>query len=242
MSRYVALTTLLSIVQNAESFDAVQRHRSTIIDCLSEPDVTIRKRALVLIFALINQSNIENLIKELVEYLTLADTEYRAYMVNEIFASALKFAPNRKWHVDTLLAVLERAAAHVPEELVPQFVQILADSPDLHQYIVQRCYRMLADKHFDSASCQIGGWCIGEFGDLLVGDCLLDEPINVTTSSVLDLLNNILIARTSSIITRELVLTSVMKLSSRFPSENGRIRTMVRPVFKESLNLVVKSP
>lgn len=234
--QYVALTTLLSIVENADSFDAVQRHRGTIIDCLSQPDITIRKRALVLIFALITQSNIESLIKELVEYLTLADAEYRGYMVKEIFAAALKFPPNRKWHVDTLLAVLERAAANVPDELIPQFVQIFADSPDLHQYIVQRCYSMLTDAHFDAAACQIGVWCIGEFGDLLTGECLLDAPINATSSSVLDLLNSILIAPTSNIITREVALTAVMKSSARFPSEMGRIRTMIGS-YADNLNV-----
>lgn len=161
--RYVALTTMLSIVQNPECFDAVAKHRGPIIDCLSEPDTTIRKRALVLIFALINQTNVENLVRELVEYLTLADPEYREYMVNELFTVSRKFAPSRQWQVDMLLSVLERAPAHVPDDLIPAIVQIFADSTDLHGYIAHKCYAVLQKSYFVSAACQISSWCIGEF-------------------------------------------------------------------------------
>ena len=53
--RYVALNTLLRTVQTSDSADAVQRHRTVIIDCLKESDISIRRRALELAFALINE-------------------------------------------------------------------------------------------------------------------------------------------------------------------------------------------
>ena len=55
--RYVALNTLAKVVGIDTA--AVQRHRSTIVDCVKDADVSIRRRALELVYALVNESNIQ---------------------------------------------------------------------------------------------------------------------------------------------------------------------------------------
>ena len=228
--RYVGLSTLLATVNNEDNSDAMQRHRSTIIDCLQEPDVTIRRRALQLIFALINATNIENLVKELLEFISIADDQFKGYIATEIFAVANKFPISARWHVDTVLSVLQQAGGHIPEHTIPQIVQLLAcaENAALQPYIVQRCYQMVREKCHHVVSCQVGAWCVGEFGDLLCGASVITPPTAVVTSSqALDLLQDILNAPTSSSTTRGIALTAVMKLSSRFSDSIDRIRRMV---------------
>jgi AP-1 complex subunit gamma-1 len=110
--RYVALNTLIKVV--AVEPNAVQRHRNTILDCLRDPDISIRRRALDLSFTLINESNVRVLIRELLAFLEVADNEFKPVMTTQIGIAADRFAPNKRWHVDTMLRVLKLVCIFKP--------------------------------------------------------------------------------------------------------------------------------
>lgn len=102
---YVALNTLNKVV--AIDTNAVQRHRAIILDCLRDGDISIRRRALELSYALINESNVRVLTRELLAFLEVADNEFKLAMTTQVCAAAERFAPNRRWHIDTVLRVLK---------------------------------------------------------------------------------------------------------------------------------------
>jgi hypothetical protein len=56
--RYVALNMLAKVV--AVDTQAVQRHRNTIVDCVKDSDVSIRRRALALVYALVKPLSVLN--------------------------------------------------------------------------------------------------------------------------------------------------------------------------------------
>lgn len=103
--RYVALNTLMKVVTIEPN--AVQRHRNTILDCLRDPDISIRRRALDLSFTLINKDNVRLLIRELLAFLEIADNEFKPNITTQISIAADKFAPSKRWHIDTILRVLK---------------------------------------------------------------------------------------------------------------------------------------
>lgn len=86
--RYVALNTLLKTVHI--DYNAVQRHRNTILDCLKENDISIRRRALELSFALISEANICSMVKELLAFLDVCEPEFKAYIVSNVLSVAEK--------------------------------------------------------------------------------------------------------------------------------------------------------
>lgn len=100
----MALNTLLKTVFLDTS--AVQRHRSTILECLKDPDVSIRRRAMELSFALVNGNNIKVMVKELLMFLERSEPEFKAVCSSNIVLAAERYAPDKKWHLDTLLKVL----------------------------------------------------------------------------------------------------------------------------------------
>lgn len=87
--------------------NAVQRHRNIILDCLRDGDISIRRRALELSYALINEQNVRYLIRELLAFLEVADDEFKLGMTTQICLAAERFAPNKRWHIDTVLRVLK---------------------------------------------------------------------------------------------------------------------------------------
>uniref|UniRef100_A0A8C3AR35 Adaptor related protein complex 1 subunit gamma 1 n=1 Tax=Cyclopterus lumpus TaxID=8103 RepID=A0A8C3AR35_CYCLU len=218
--RYVALTSLLKTVQT--DHNAVQRHRSTIVDCLKDLDVSIKRRAMELSFALVNGNNIRGMMKELLYFLDSCDPEFKADCASGVFLAAEKYGTDRQTSLH-----ITPAGSYVRDDSVPNLIQLITNSVEMHAYTVQRLYKALLDDISQQPLVQVASWCTGEYGDLLVsGQCEEEEPIQVTEDEVLDVLEGLLVSNLSTPVTRGYSLTAIMKLSTRFSSVN-RIKKVV---------------
>ncbi|PIO35830.1 hypothetical protein AB205_0187000 [Aquarana catesbeiana] len=139
--RYVALTSLQRLVQSDHA--AVQRHRGTIVECLRQTDASVNKRALELSFALVNESNIRVMMKELQKFLRNCSPELKEQCTSGIFLSAEKFSPSKRWHIDTIMQTLITAGESVRDDAVSHLIQLIIGSSELHGYIVQRLYKSI---------------------------------------------------------------------------------------------------
>eukprot|EP00019_Armaparvus_languidus_P013517 CAMPEP_0168586044 /NCGR_PEP_ID=MMETSP0420-20121227/4058_1 /TAXON_ID=498008 /ORGANISM="Pessonella sp." /LENGTH=858 /DNA_ID=CAMNT_0008621077 /DNA_START=61 /DNA_END=2634 /DNA_ORIENTATION=+ len=166
--RYVALNTLSKVV--AHDVQSVQRHRNTIVDCLKDADVSIRRRALDLIYSLVNPQNVRILVRELLNFLLVSDVQFRPDLTAKLCAVAERHAPNRRWHIDTMLRVLSLAGAYVPEQVPHALIFTIGNTPELHAYAAYRMHDALARQGVTAHDTltQVAVWCIGEYGDLLV--------------------------------------------------------------------------
>ena len=214
--RYVALNTLLKVV--ALEPNAVQRHRNTILECLRDPDISIRRRALDLSFTLIREDNIRVLIRELLAFLEVADNEFKSVMTTQIGIAADRYAPSKRWHIDTMLRVVKLAGNYVKEQILSSFIRLIATAPDQQTYAVQKLYSGLRSDITQEALTLAGTWCIGEYGDLLLrGGSYEEEELvkEVNESDIVDLYLNILDSTYATQIATEYIITSAMKLSTR---------------------------
>lgn len=238
--RYVALNTLIKVV--AVEPNPVQRHRNTILECLRDPDISIRRRALDLSFTLINEGNVRVLIRELLAFLEVADNEFKPIMTSQIGVAADRFAPNRRWHVDTMLRVLKLAGNYVKEQILSSFVRLIATTPDLQTYSVQKLYAGLKDDITQEGLTLAGTWVVGEYGDALIrgGQYEEEELVQVVKESdIVDLFITILDSSYSTQIVTEYIITSAMKLTARL-TESAQIDRIRRLLSNRTSDLNVE--
>ncbi|KAL7199794.1 hypothetical protein ACSBR2_021988 [Camellia fascicularis] len=71
-----------------------------------DSDAYIQKRALELVYLLVNESNVKSLTKELIEYLEVSDQDFKGDLTAKICAIVEKFSTEKIWYIDQMLKVL----------------------------------------------------------------------------------------------------------------------------------------
>ena len=230
--RYVALATLQRVVNVDQQ--VMQRHRNTIIDCLKDPDISIRKRALDVTYSLVDESNIKSMTKELLNYLLVAEPDFKEELCSRVCLAVEKFSPNRRWQIDTLIKVMCLGGNFVKEQQREKFCRVVAATPELHSYTVIKLYFNMKESLTQEALVHVGVWCLGEFGDHLVSGRAVgpdNQPIRVTPGDVLDLLHDVVRkppTADKASATHCLVAAALIKLVTRCPSEFDRIKKLLR--------------
>lgn len=235
--RYVALNMLTRAI-NVDA-QAVQRHRATILECVKDSDVSIRKRALELVYLLVNESNVKQLTKELIEYLEVSDHEFKGDLTARICSIVDKFSPDKIWYIDQMLKVLCEAGNYVKDEVWHALIVVISNAINLHGYTVRSLYRDVQASNEQETLLKVAVWCIGEYGDMLVnsvGMLDIEDPITVTESDAVDVIETVMKHHKSDNSTRAMCLIALLKLSSRFPACSQRIKDIVVP-YKGSLLL-----
>ncbi|KIK99344.1 hypothetical protein PAXRUDRAFT_822821 [Paxillus rubicundulus Ve08.2h10] len=213
--RYVALNTLNKVV--SMDTNAVQRHRNIILDCLRDGDISIRRRALELSYALINEHNVRVLVRELLAFLEVADDEFKTGMTTQISLAAERFAPNKRWHIDTVLRTLKLAGNFVREEILSAFIRLVAHTPELQAYTASKLYTALHADISQESLTLAAVWVIGEYSEVLLEGGIIDgdQPTHASDKDILDLLLSALDSPYANHLTRQFVLGAITKMASR---------------------------
>jgi AP-1 complex subunit gamma-1 len=225
--RYVALNTLCKVV--SRDTQAIQRHRNTVVDCLKDCDISIRRRALDLIYALVTKNNVKALVKELLNYLglTSGDSEFKTDLTEKICLVVDKFAPSKHWQIDTIIAVLQSAGPYAQESVHTDLILLITRTPNLQPYSIYKLWQAAATavKAIHSALLNVILYCLGELGDLLINPAGLEKAQKVDSeanftlideSEILDFLEKTINSTPNlSLLTQEYFLNTAMKLIAR---------------------------
>jgi AP-1 complex subunit gamma-1 len=212
---------------------------------LKDHDLVIKKKALDLLFKITNHQNVKSITKELLNYLLVADSDFKKELANKICMACEKYAPTKKWHVDTVIKTLTLSEGHVREEYISQVITVVATNPSLHQYSIVRAYYAMKENLNQVGMVQLGVWLLGEFGEMLINGAASDPdggPIVVEEKEIGELLQQILEDharkgdRSDTIICW--VLTALSKLTIRLKTITVKAKDLIKQ-FTDHMNVEI---
>ncbi|KAJ4486139.1 adaptin N terminal region-domain-containing protein [Lentinula aciculospora] len=168
--RYLGLDTMAHLAARAESLEPLKKHQSTIILSLRDKDISVRRRALDLLYSMCDVDNSELIVGELLRYLRVADYALREEMVLKIAILTEKYATSYKWYVDTVLQLISAAGDHVGEEVWYRVVQIVTNTEDLQEYAAKVVCEHLKAPTAHESLVKVGGYILGEYGHLIANE------------------------------------------------------------------------
>lgn len=182
-----------------------------------------------LCFALMNANTIRGTTRELLLFMEECPGEFKGDCASGIVITAEKYAPNAKWHVETLFKVLVTGGNHIRDDtLVASLVQRVSSHPEIQPYAVRALYRAVNERSTHQPLAQAACWCIGEFGQFLLDSD--DEGFEgISACAVVDCLEKLLATRLSNDITRQYSINALAKISTRLSGDiPGRIREILK--------------
>jgi AP-1 complex subunit gamma-1 len=203
------------------------------VDCLKDPDISIRQRALELIYYMVNQENVETLTAELLNYLVLCPRDHRRDICTRILRVVERFSPDDRWRVDTLITMLTIAGREASREVQSAAVIYISRSgDDIHAYATHKLLKAVRDDDGSQRGLLVVGiWCVGEYGDLLLspysytpppspGD-MNGAPVSITfmaldALSVVQAVETVINRHSCPEYIKERALTCFAKLSDRY--------------------------
>eukprot|EP00118_Oscarella_pearsei_P024968 m.307223 g.307223 ORF g.307223 m.307223 type:complete len:956 (+) comp42034_c0_seq1:137-3004(+) len=169
--RYLALEGMCKLARLDFSREAVSKHQETVLNALkTERDVSVRQRAVDLLYAVCDKGNSETIVQEMLIYLETADYSIREELVLKIAILAEKYAADYTWYVDTILNLIRMAGDFVSEEVWYRVVQIVINRDDVQGYAAKTVFEALQAPACHENMVKVGGYILGEFGNLIAGD------------------------------------------------------------------------
>lgn len=105
------------------------------------------------------------------------------------------------------------------DDIATGLIGLITQTPEMHQYIVHKLYSEIKKSpHKHSMLLQVGVWCIGEYGDLLLDDDDGKFP-KISKEAVIETITNLMHQPFTTPTVQALIITCLSKLGTRFHME-----------------------
>ncbi|KAK2989926.1 hypothetical protein RJ640_013850, partial [Escallonia rubra] len=154
--------------------ETAEQHQLAVIDCLEDPDDTLKRKTFELLYKMTKSTNVEVIVDRMIDYMiSINDTHYKTETASRCVELAEQFAPSNNWFIQTMNKVFEHAGDLVNSKVAHNLMRLIAegfgkddDTADsqLRSSAVESYVRIIGEPKLPSAFLQVICWVLGEYG------------------------------------------------------------------------------
>eukprot|EP00252_Welwitschia_mirabilis_P018924 TRINITY_DN4243_c0_g2_i1.p1 TRINITY_DN4243_c0_g2~~TRINITY_DN4243_c0_g2_i1.p1 ORF type:complete len:923 (+),score=193.52 TRINITY_DN4243_c0_g2_i1:295-2769(+) len=170
--KYMGIDALCQVIRINPDF--VEEHQLAVIDCLQDPDDTLKRKTLDLLYKMTKSSNVEVIVEHMINYMiNVNDSHYKTEIASRCIELAERFAPSNHWFIQTMNKVFEHAGDLVNIKAAHNLMRLIAegsgeDNEDadsqLRASAVDSYLQILEEPKLPSIFLQVICWVLGEYG------------------------------------------------------------------------------
>jgi len=212
--KYAGLSALAAVVRVSPKY--ASEHQMAVIDCLEDPDETLKKGTLDLLYRMTKTNNVEVIVERMTEYLRTASNEdSKKETVTRIVELAERYAPSSAWFISTMNAMFEQAGDLVQLSTAHNLARLIAEGNGdddeeadnaLRAQAVESYFALLEKPRLPEVLLHVIVWVLGEYGALVSGR---------TPSEVMDMLCSVVDCQPEGGNVEGPVLTAITKVAAQ---------------------------
>jgi len=158
----------------------VAEHKTMILKCLNDEDITIRQRALDLVSGMITKKNLQDIVRILMEHVQTSEGSFRHDLVDKVIeiscANGYAAVTNFEWYIAILCRLAREPGVGSGDRIKQQIMDVLIRVRAVRAYGIKAMIELLTDAEMyaqcsrDTTASHVmyaAAWLVGEFSELL---------------------------------------------------------------------------
>jgi len=164
--RYLALESFAQLAET-ENAQYVRKHQKTVLDALKEVDISVRRRALDLLYRMCDKESAQSIIDSLLNYLDEANIAIKEETVLKIAILAERFLTGTEHYIDVIVRLVTVAGEYVSDEIWFRLVKVIVNFESIQEYAARTIFAAVKREPCHETMVKIAGFVLGEYGQLI---------------------------------------------------------------------------
>ena len=191
-TKYLALDGMAKLSKYTNGNKILKDHSTIILQSLRDADVSIRRRALDLLFLTCTQESVKLICKELLIYLKEDEPQLKEDITLKVAILSEKYATDYFWYIDVCIKMLELAGDFVSDDIIYRIVQIVTGfenkepDPLLQIHACEKVIALLKKDYAFESVVRLAALLLGEYGHLVTKKSEMEKQNNIENQTDLD--------------------------------------------------------